>query len=65
MDFKTTYRLEANFSYDNRQANHRRSSTEGNQFTDCPSIPADFDDNEDLGNDIRRRERLAQACYEC
>ena len=28
------------------------------------TIPADFDDNEDAWNDQRRRERLAETCYE-
>ena len=43
---------------------HRRDSVEGDQLRDEPCIPEDFDDNEDAWNDIARRERLSQACYE-
>ena len=44
---------------------HRRDSSEGYQLRDEPCIPPDFDDNEDAWNDIARRERVSQACYEC
>ena len=47
------------------EAYHRRTDTEGDWDRDCPCIPPDFDDNEDALNDIRRRERLAEAMYEC
>ena len=33
--------------------------------TNMYDVPADFDDNEDVGNDIGRRERMAEAMYEC
>ena len=47
------------------EAYHRRTDTEGDWDRDCPCIPADFDDNEDAWNDIRRRERMAEAMYKC
>jgi hypothetical protein len=47
------------------EAHYRRINSEGDRESDSPSIPADFDDNEDAWNDIRRRERVAQAMYDC
>ena len=44
---------------------HRRTDIEGDREPDSPCIPPDFDDNEDAWNDKRRRERVAQAEYEC
>ena len=31
------------------EAHYRRINSEGDRDTDSPSIPADFDDNEDVG----------------
>jgi hypothetical protein len=44
---------------------HRRGNTQRYWDRSSDSIPPDFDDNEDAWNDIRRRERLAEAMYEC
>ena len=30
-----------------------------------PAVLQDIGDNEDTGDDKRRRERMAEACYEC
>jgi hypothetical protein len=46
------------------EAYHRRDNSEGDRDIDSPCIPEDFDDNEDAWNDIRRRERVAEACYD-
>ena len=43
---------------------HRRSDPEGSEFGSSDDVPPDFDDNEDAWNDLRRRERLAEAMYE-
>ena len=47
------------------EAYHRRSDVEGDWDGSSDSIPPDFDDNEDAWNDQRRRERLAEAIYDC
>jgi hypothetical protein len=47
------------------EAYHRRGDTEGDWDRSGDDVPPDFDDNEDAWNDIRRRERVAQAIYEC
>ena len=44
---------------------HRRGNTQRDWDGSSDDVPADFDDNEDAWNDIRRRERLAEAMYEC
>ena len=47
------------------EAYHRRSDSEGDWDRSCDDVPPDFDDNEDVGNDQRRRERLAEVEYDC
>jgi hypothetical protein len=47
------------------EAYHRRDDTEGDRDIDSPCIPPDFDDNEDVGFVVGRRERLAEAMYDC
>ena len=46
------------------EAYHRRDDTEGDRDIDSPCIPEDFDDNEDVGFVVGRRERLAETCYD-
>lgn len=64
MDIAAVLRMEAEAADIYWQMCHRRDSAEGDQLRDEPDIPADFDDNEDAWNDIARRERLSEACYE-
>ena len=64
MDIAAVLRMEAEAADEYWQMCYRRDCAEGYQLRDEPCIPEDFDDNEDVGNDIGRRERLAQACYE-
>ena len=47
------------------EAYHRRGNSEGDRDGCSDDVPPDFDDNEDVGNDQRRRERLAEAEYDC
>ena len=47
------------------ETSYRRSYLEGDEFGSSDNIPPDFDDNEDAWNDKRRRERLAEAIYDC
>jgi hypothetical protein len=47
------------------EAHHRRGNTQRYWDGSSDAIPPDFDDNEDAWNDQRRRERLAEAIYDC
>ena len=47
-----------------REANHRRDSTERCWDGYCPRFFEDTGTDESAWNDIRRRERMAEACYE-
>ena len=47
------------------EAHHRRGNSERYWDGSSDAIPPYFDDNEDAWNDIRRRERLAEAMYDC
>jgi hypothetical protein len=64
MGITNTSRMETQVFDRYWEAYYRRTSSEGYRHSGCFAVPADFDDNEDAGNDIRRRERVAQACYE-
>jgi hypothetical protein len=43
----------------------RRSGSEGPGYSIRPAMPQDVGFNEDTGDDIGRRERMAQAMYDC
>jgi hypothetical protein len=47
------------------EAHHRRSNSEGDWDGSSDNVPPHFDDNEDAWNDQRRRERVAEAIYDC
>jgi len=57
--------LEADETDSYWEAHHRRNYSDGDWDGSSDDVPADFDDNEDAWNDIRRRERVAEAIYEC
>ena len=57
--------LEASTNDSYWEAYHRRSDSEGDWDGSSDDVPPDFDDNEDAGNDQRRRERLAEVEYDC
>ena len=64
MGITDTRGLETDDPDSNRQTSHRRSHSQGDWHPDSDTILAMSDDQQDIGNDIRRRERVAQACYE-
>jgi len=47
------------------EAYHRRGNSEGDWDGDFGHVPPDSDDQEDAWNDTRRRQRVAEAMYEC
>ena len=54
------------FGYDrNWETDSGRNNPEASWNGISFDVPPDFDDNQDTWNDQRRRERLAEACYEC
>ena len=65
MDPATILWLEAKDEDNYWETSYRRSYPEGNQFRGIFDVPADTDDQEDAGNDTRRRERVDEAMYEC
>ena len=42
-----------------------RDGTEEPWYWLSPKVLEDLGTNEDTGVDVRRRERMAEACYEC
>ena len=48
----------------NREASHRRDSIERTWDGYCSSISDTTNSDEAVRDDIRRRERMAEACYE-
>ena len=60
--------LESNSTDSYWETDNRRSYLERDCLRwepDSETLLAMSDDNEDVGNDIRRRERLAEVMYEC
>lgn len=65
MDSATTRWLET-FGYDRDwETDRRRGDFERPWNWDFPTVLSDIGDNEDTGDDKRRRERMAEAMYEC
>ena len=67
MDPKREVRVEAEVHDDYWETSYRRSYPEGCSIPgdrDSGEIPEGFGVNEESGDDIRRRERMAEACYE-
>ena len=50
--------------YDDWETNYRRDYIDGDKYSLLASMCEMFDDKEEAWNDIRRRERLEQACYD-
>ena len=43
---------------------HRRNNPESAWYDTFDEVPEDFGTNQDTGDDVARKERMAQACYE-
>jgi len=65
MDLATILWLDSEPENDYWETSYRRSYPEGYRLGSSDDVPPHFDDNEDAWNDQRRRERLAEAEYEC
>ena len=65
MDSANTLWLDSIINESLREGGYRRGSTKRNRQPVRPEVPEDIGFNEDTGDDIRRRERMAQAMYDC
>ena len=50
--------------YNDWETNYRRDYIDGDKYSLLVSMCEMFDDKEEAWNDIRRRERMEQACYD-
>ena len=64
MDTPDTLRLEADPDDEYWEAYHRRDYTDRDQQSLLEAMSETFGSPEEAWNDIRRRERMAQACYD-
>ena len=67
MDFATILWLDGDYRTATGKPVYRRGCPEGFASGDdsiSTMFLRMFDDNEDVGNDIGRRQRMAEACYE-
>ena len=66
MDSTDTLRLGTNpVREEDRQADHRRGDTQRDRDRDSTAVSDMSRYYEEIGDDLRRRERMAEAMYEC
>ena len=65
MDLVKLRQLEAHISDLIREGDGGRDDFEEPWYWFSPGIPPGSGVNEDTGDDVRRRERMAEAMYEC
>ena len=66
MDSTDTLRLEPDpVRKEDRQADHRRSHAQRDRDRDRSAVSDMSRYYEEVGDDLRRRERMAEAMYEC
>ena len=65
MDLTNTLWLDTVINDGIRKGSYRRGSSSRSGYTLRTEMSEDVGFNEDTGDDIRRRERMAQAMYDC
>ena len=65
MDSQDSRLIPAGFYDFDWQRFHRRNDPESPWYDPSLDIPEDLGTNQDTGDDVRRRERMAEAMYEC
>ena len=66
MDLEELRQLRAEWDYyDFWENEDRRDDSEDPWYWSFPTVSPSIGTNEDTGDDERRRERMAEACYEC
>ena len=63
MDSYTSFECQTEQDHYDWETNYRRDYIDGDRYSLLQSMCEMFDDKEEAWNDIRRRERLEQACY--
>jgi len=66
MDSKDTLRLETNpVRKEDKETDHRRGDTQRDRDRNSTAVSDMSRYYEEIGDDLRRRERMAEAMYEC
>ena len=63
MDSYESFECQTESDHYDWETNYRRDYIDGDKYSLLRSMCEMFDDKEEAWNDIRRRERLEQACY--
>jgi hypothetical protein len=65
MDTPDTFWLDTNPDDNYWEAYYRRDYSERDKLTLLEAMSETFGSDEEAWNDLRRRERMEQACYDC
>ena len=63
MDSYESFECQTESDHYDWETNYRRDYIDGDKYSLLRSMCEMFDDKKEAWNDIRRRERLEQACY--
>ena len=64
MDSEDSFQSQIEQDHYDWETNYRRDYIDGDRYSLLQSMCEMFDDKEEAWNDIRRRERMEQACYD-
>ena len=64
MDSDDSFQSQIEQDHYDWETNYRRDYIDGDKYSLLQSMCEMFDDKEEAWNDIRRRERMEQACYD-
>ena len=65
MDIANILWLDSNLEDNYWETSYRRSYSDRDWISDCYAVCEMFDGNENAWDDLRRRERVAEAIYDC
>ena len=64
MDSDDSFQSQTEQDHYDWETNYRRDYIDGDRYPLLQTMCEMFDDKEEAWNDIRRRERMEQACYD-
>jgi hypothetical protein len=64
MDSYKSFECQTEQDHYDWETNYRRDYIDGDRYSLLQSMCEMFDDKEEAWDDVRRRERMEQACYE-
>ena len=64
MDSEDPFQSQIEQDHDDWETNYRRDYIDGDKYSLLETMCEMFDDKKEAWNDIRRRERMEQACYD-